>query len=134
LAWVSEPASTNIRVVARNKSLIFAADDDGIEVLNFNGTHLKRLLHKKLQSKVKFLISMGDILVCIEKSGLITIVDVISEETLVEIETPSSFVITSAIHPVTYYNKVGSELLQLLFIDRSWLGRRTHSNREHKHR
>lgn len=107
LAWISEPMGSNVRVVARDKSRVFAADDDGITMLNFNGTVLKRLLHKKLQNPVKFLICMGDVLVCIEEeSGLISVIDVNSEDTLVEVGTPSNFTISSAIHPDTYLNKV----------------------------
>lgn len=106
LAWVSEPVASNIRVVVRDKKRVFAADDDGIDVLNFNGTRLKRLLHKKLQNPINFLICIGNFLVCIETNGFITVVDVISGEVLVEIETPSNFVVSSAMHPDTFYNKV----------------------------
>lgn len=106
LAWVSEPLKSNIRVVARDRKRVYAADDDGVEVLNFNGTHLTRLLHKKLDHKINFLIPIGDILVCIEENGFINVVDVADGSVLVEIETPSNFTISSAFHPETYYNKV----------------------------
>ncbi|KAI6176244.1 hypothetical protein M3Y97_00777500 [Aphelenchoides bicaudatus] len=106
LAWISEPVASDVRVVVRDKTRIFAADDDGIDVLNFNGTRLKRLLQKKLKSPINFLISMGNILVCIEENGFISVVDVKTGNVLVEIETPSSFVISSAIHPDTFYNKI----------------------------
>jgi hypothetical protein len=106
LVWTSEPFKSDIRVIARDKGRVFAADEDGITLLNFNGTKLKRLLHKKLKSKVNFLIPMGSILICIEESGFINVVDVKTGNILVEIETPSNFTISSAIHPETYYNKV----------------------------
>ena len=121
LVWVSEPVSSNIRVVARDKTRVFAADDDGIDVLNFNGTKLKRLLHKKLKSKINFLIPIGDILVCIEESGFINVLDLTSGNVLVEVETPSNFTVSAAIHPETYYNKVTkSILIRLLFAFRSF--------------
>lgn len=62
---------------------------------------------------------IGETLVCIEESDLITVVDVKSGETLVEIETP--FVVSAAIHPDTYYNKVGHILyLQHYVVFRSF--------------
>lgn len=106
LAWVSEPVASDIRVVVRDKKRVFAADDEGVDVLNFNGTRLKRLLHKKLKSPINFLMCMGNVLICIEESGFINVVDVKSGNTLVEIETPSNFTISSAMHPETFYNKV----------------------------
>lgn len=115
LSWVSEPVRSNIRVVARDKRRVFAADDDGIDVLNFNGTRIGRLLHKKLKSKVNFLIPIGGILICIEKGGYINVLDLATGNVLVEIETPSNFTVSSAFHPETYYNKV-SFLERSLFI------------------
>lgn len=119
LAWTSESFKSDIRVIARDKGRVYAADEDGITLLNFNGTKIKRLLHKKLNSKINFLIPMGNILVCIEESGFINVVDVKNSTILVEIETPSNFVISSAIHPDTYYNKVryfSLKLILLLFL------------------
>ncbi|KAI6199328.1 hypothetical protein M3Y96_00615200 [Aphelenchoides besseyi] len=106
LAWVSEPAVTNINVIARDKIRVYAADDEGVEVLNVNGSRVLRLLHRKLKTPIQFLIPMGEILVCIERSGHINVVNIVNNDILVDFETPSGFEITTAIHPDTYYNKI----------------------------
>ncbi|KAI6212990.1 hypothetical protein M3Y94_00095700 [Aphelenchoides besseyi] len=106
LAWVSEPAVTNINVIARDRIRVYAADDEGVEVLNVNGSRVLRLLHRKLKTPIQFLISMGEILVCIERSGHINVVNIVNNEILVDFETPSGFEITTALHPETYYNKI----------------------------
>ncbi|KAI6229985.1 WD repeat-containing protein 36 [Aphelenchoides fujianensis] len=106
LAWISEPAATNVRVIARDKIRVFAADDDGVDVLNVNGTRVQRLLNDQLKTPVRFLIPMGEVLVCIEESGHINVVDIGDGSLLVDFETPSGFQIASAFHPATYFNKI----------------------------
>ncbi|CAD5218326.1 unnamed protein product [Bursaphelenchus okinawaensis] len=104
LVWSSDHFSSEIILLTRSKKRIFAALSSQIEVLNHTGSWTKTIC-KGVTAKI--MLAMGDILIVLDSTNKILVVDWRNDQVLVEFDASSGgFEPTFMIHPDTYYNKV----------------------------
>jgi len=59
-----------------------------------------------MRTNAKLLLPFADALVVVDENNKIEVFDAESGESIVEMESPSSFNVTALVHPITYVNQV----------------------------
>ncbi|CAD5225214.1 unnamed protein product [Bursaphelenchus xylophilus] len=104
LVWSSDHFESEVLLLSRSKKKIFAALSDRIEVMHHTGSWVKTILKGKT---AKFMLNMGDVLIVLDDTGKLLVVDWRGDQILVEFDaTSGGFEPTFMIHPDTYFNKI----------------------------